>query len=253
MKPDRRGRFPVGLLQWTAVFVTQSALWWPPGCDYARGTFLGPVSPWLAHSLLALQACCQVLYEVGRRMDPGMVANARLLQHDSRRPHCPTCRLEKPLRSKHCTACDHCVLRFDHHCPWFGCCVGKENLRVYVVFLVIQETVAISLLLVFGYRWLGLVSYDSLSRLAVEGLAFFTSLAAVGPVTYLVATQLRGAFLNITTNERHNAARFRYVRNRSLDRGPLLNLWLFATAYNAEAPRWFENGEPGRQRLTTPP
>uniref|UniRef100_A0A7C8ZUA7 S-acyltransferase n=1 Tax=Opuntia streptacantha TaxID=393608 RepID=A0A7C8ZUA7_OPUST len=48
---------------------------------------------------------------------------------------CPTCKIIRPIRSKHCPTCRHCVEQFDHHCPWISNCVGKKNKWDFFVFL----------------------------------------------------------------------------------------------------------------------
>mmetsp|Transcript_21739 Transcript_21739/g.32206 ORF Transcript_21739/g.32206 Transcript_21739/m.32206 type:complete len:304 (+) Transcript_21739:162-1073(+) len=48
--------------------------------------------------------------------------------------YCGVCEVYQPPDAAHCPDCNVCVDEYDHHCPWMGCCVGKDNYRDFMVF-----------------------------------------------------------------------------------------------------------------------
>lgn len=62
---------------------------------------------------------------------------------------CITCHFLKPARSKHCSICNVCVSKHDHHCIWVMNCLGKGNYGYFVAMLL-----SVSTMLAYG-AWLG--------------------------------------------------------------------------------------------------
>jgi hypothetical protein len=46
-----------------------------------------------------------------------------------------TCKVIRSARSRHCSICNQCVERFDHHYPWVNNCVGAGNHNAFLAFL----------------------------------------------------------------------------------------------------------------------
>ncbi|KAM3722826.1 Palmitoyltransferase ZDHHC2 [Dirofilaria immitis] len=49
--------------------------------------------------------------------------------------YCYKCNCIKPDRCHHCSVCGHCVLKFDHHCPWVNTCINYFNYKFFLQFL----------------------------------------------------------------------------------------------------------------------
>ncbi|KAF9506881.1 hypothetical protein BS47DRAFT_1352375 [Hydnum rufescens UP504] len=59
------------------------------------------------------------------------------LKANGERRWCRKCWAPKPERAHHCSECNRCVLKQDHHCPWLGnrCIVRRANYPSFVHFL----------------------------------------------------------------------------------------------------------------------
>lgn len=65
--------------------------------------------------------CILFNYYMGTTTSPGTPADFAnvLTAEDMGDKYCKKCDAVKPKRAHHCSACGICVMKMDHHCPWY--------------------------------------------------------------------------------------------------------------------------------------
>ncbi len=75
---------------------------------------------------------------------------------------CQRCLRSKPDRCHHCSQCNKCVLRMDHHCPWVVNCVGFYNYKYFFNLLLHTSSSNTVVVYALKYTFLQVLSQRSL-------------------------------------------------------------------------------------------
>lgn len=174
----------------------------------------GPGSP-LEFSELAVRDVEAA--ENGTELPPEFLSKRSITsKRDGRFRLCRTCHVWKPDRCHHCSACDRCILKMDHHCPWFPECVGFRNQKFFVQFLVygtVYSFVVLIMTTIQLYLWFHEGEFErqliDLVLFSVWLLAFAVSIALLCFTGFSIYQVIH----NQTTIELHIQGRYREVLN----------------------------------------
>ncbi|EAR94873.2 DHHC zinc finger protein (macronuclear) [Tetrahymena thermophila SB210] len=137
---------------------------------------------------------------------------------------CLDCQIIRPLRSKHCEICKKCIKVYDHHCPWVNNCVGANNYKYFISFIILLWLNKLTLLVLtflhlltqyddedtFILNWFKNLSENTLHSLLITKYVAAALIVAITlpffcMLSVLCFVQINNLFLNQTTYERYNA------------------------------------------------
>lgn len=176
----------------------------------------------------------QAMARMQSRTDGAAAVNHPALWNGEWERICVTCKLVRPLRSKHCRVTGRCVEQFDHFCPWVGNVIGRRNRRDFIIFLTLET---IALVVSCGMALVRLISVvpsagaaatagghaahgtvgaaSNLTKLPLASsllIFLIADFVVLLSVATLCVVQISQVCRNVTTNELANSHRYRYLR-----------------------------------------
>merc|ERR1712137_147955 len=102
--------------------------------------------------------------------------------HALKLKYCITCNIYRPPRCTHCSVCENCVERLDHHCPWIGNCIGKRNYWLFFSF--VSTTAVLNILVLMSSALhLALLAIDHRQTDSDENWVAFSAAVEDAPIS----------------------------------------------------------------------
>lgn len=112
---------------------------------------------------------------------------------------CPKCCSIKPYRAHHCSVCQRCVRKMDHHCPWVNNCVGENNQKYFVLFTFYIASISLhslflainQLLVCVRHEWKDCTAYTPPSTVILLLFLIFEALLFAIFTMVMLGTQIQ--------------------------------------------------------------